>query len=252
MTVDSTIATLPSKPLQIWEKIELEVGEGDQAGHYRARIQDFINGGIVITDPEFIEGHALLRENADVMVIVRRNDAMYQFQSVIRKTIGANGRQFILAPPRRFERVQRRLFVRVDLQKKLKYARIIPLEEWVSYDDHLSWHQTLTQDISAGGLSFKVYDEIPSGSLLLLMLEYTCELPIPEAIVGVIRRSFFKGGNWQCGCQFVLAESLPNYLEPREIQALPSAVTHFTRNAQNRLASGVFALQVELRKKGLL
>lgn len=252
MSTDSTVSPPLTKPLRVWERIELQVGEGEQAGQYRARVLDFINGGIVITDPEFITGSSLLRENAGITVIIRRDDAMYQFASSIKKTMGTTGRQFILTPPRRCERVQRRMFVRVDVQKKLKYARIVPLGDWPSYDDHLSWHQTLTQDMSAGGLSFKVYDEIPSGSLLLLIVEYESELPIPEAIVSVVRRCFFKGGSWHCGAQFVLASALTDYLEQREIEALPPAVTHFNRNAQNRLASSVFAMQVEMRKKGLL
>lgn len=77
------------KPLRVWEKIELLVGDGDSAGHYLARIEDFINGGIVITEPEFLSGNSLMRENADIMVVVCREDAMYQFASTIRKAIGA-------------------------------------------------------------------------------------------------------------------------------------------------------------------
>jgi c-di-GMP-binding flagellar brake protein YcgR len=178
----STSAGL-SKPLRVWEKIELQVGQGDETGHYIARIQDFINGGIVITDPEFISGSSLLRENVDILVMVRRDDAMYQFASTIKRSLGNRGRQFILTPPRRFDRVQRRMFVRVEQHKKISYARIVPLGEWQSYDDRLAWHQTHTLDISAGGISFTVYDEIPSGEFLLLKPEYFKEAALPEFVV---------------------------------------------------------------------
>jgi c-di-GMP-binding flagellar brake protein YcgR len=241
-----------SKPLRVWEKIELQIGDGPEAGHYLARIQDFINGGIVITDPEFLSGGSLLRENTAVIVMVRREDAMYQFVSTIKRVLGKGGRQFILSPPRRFERVQRRMFVRVDLHSKLSYARIVPLGDWQSYDDRLAWHQSRTYDLSGGGNLFHSVDEVPVGELVLLRMEYLKELQLPETIVAQAHRCALVKGEWQCGVQFVLSDTLSAHLEPREIAALPASIRRFDRNAQNRLSTAVFALQVELRKKGLL
>ena len=241
-----------SKPLRVWEKIELQVGDGPEAGHYLARIQDFINGGIVITDPEFLSGGLLLRENTAVVVIVRREDAMYQFMSTIKKTLGRGGRQFILSPPRRLERVQRRMFVRVELSSPLSYAQIVPLGDWQSYDDRLAWHQSRTYDISGGGTQFQADDELPVGTLLLLKLEYFKELQLPEMVVARSHRCFVADGGWRCGAQFVLADTLSAYLEPRQIAALPASIQRFNRNIQNRLSAALFNAQVELRKKGLL
>jgi c-di-GMP-binding flagellar brake protein YcgR len=241
-----------SKPLRVWEKIELQVGDGPDAGHYLARIQDFINGGIVITDPEFLSGSTLLRENTAVVVIVHREDAVYQFMSTIKKTLGKSGRQFILSPPRQFERVQRRMFVRVTMSTKLTYARIVPLGDWQNYDDRLVWHQTRTFDISGGGTLFQATDEIPVGALLLLRLDYLKELQLPETVVARSHRTTFKDGSWHCGAQFLLSDSLSAHLEPRQIAALPASIQRFNRNTQNRLSSALFNAQLELRKKGLL
>ncbi len=247
-----TAAVGLSKPLRVWEKIELQVGDGPEAGHYLARIQDFINGGIVITDPEFLSGGSLLRENNTVTVMVRRDDAMYQFVSTIKKFIGKSGRQFILSPPRRFERVQRRMFVRVEHHGKLAYARIVPLGDWQSYEDRLAWHHSQTYDISGGGTLFHAVDEMPVGELVLLKLDYLKEIQLPDMIVARVHRCALVEREWRCGVQFILADTLPAHLEPREIAALPGSIRRFDRNAQNRLSTAVFALQVELRKKGLL
>ena len=248
----TTAAVGLSKPLRVWEKIELQVGDGPEAGHYLARIQDFINGGIVITDPEFLSGGSLLRENTTVIVMVRREDAIYQFVSTIKRTLGKGGRQFILSPPRRFERVQRRMFVRVDLHSKLSYARIVPLGDWQSYDDRLAWHQSRTFDISGSGTLFRAAEEMPVGEIVLLKTEYLKELQLPETVVAQVKRCILVEREWRCGAQFVLSDTLSAHLEPREIAALPASIRRFDRNAQNRLSTAVFALQVELRKKGLL
>ncbi|PWB68698.1 hypothetical protein C3F09_11145 [candidate division GN15 bacterium] len=241
-----------SKPLRVWERIELQVGDGPEAGHYLARIQDFINGGIVITDPEFLSGSSLMRENMSVAVIVRRDDAMYQFTSTIKKTLGRGSRQFILSPPRHFERVQRRMFVRVDLESALWYARIVPLGDWQNYDDRLAWHRSQTYDISGGGTLFRAVDEMPTGELVLLKMEYLKDISLPETVVAQVHRCVSIEREWRCGVQFVLADALPARLEPNEIAALPASIRRFDRNAQNRLSTAVFARQVELRKKGLL
>lgn len=247
-----TAAVGPSNALRVWERIELQVGDGPEAGHYLARIQDFINGGIVITDPEFLSGGSLLRESISVIVMVRRDDAMYQFTSTIKRAFGRGGRQFILSPPRRFERVQRRMFVRVELHSKLSYARIIPLGVWQSYDDRLTWRQSRTYDISGGGTQFRAQDEMPIGELVLLRMEYMKDLQLPEALVARVHRCYLAEREWRCGAQFVLADMLSAHLEPRELAALPASVRRFDRNAQNRLSNAIFGLQVELRKKGLL
>jgi cob(I)alamin adenosyltransferase len=172
--------------------------------------------------------------------------------STIKKTLGRGGRQFILSPPRRLERVQRRMFVRVELSSPLSYAQIVPLGDWQSYDDRLAWHQSRTYDISGGGTQFQADDELPVGTLLLLKLEYFKELQLPEMVVARSHRCFVADGGWRCGAQFVLADTLSAYLEPRQIAALPASIQRFNRNIQNRLSAALFNAQVELRKKGLL
>ena len=139
-----------AQPLKVWEKIDIIVGEGPDAGRYVSRIEDFINNGIIINQPEYIEGNILLREGVVVTVRVTRNDAAYQFQSTVRHSSHNNIKYLILTPPKNIQRVQRRLFVRIDLSDRVRYANLAPVKNGVIDLENLSWQQTYTLDISGG------------------------------------------------------------------------------------------------------
>jgi c-di-GMP-binding flagellar brake protein YcgR len=252
VTAHLTATAMLSRPLKVWEKIELVVGDSPNAGRYLARIQDFINGGIVITEPEFIEGSILLREDIDVKVLVTRDDAIYQFSSRIHRMIARTSTEYLLTPPNRFERVQRRMFVRVDTLKKMAYAVIMPLGEWQSYDDNLTWKSTQTIDLSGGGMQFKVADKLTPGTPLLLQMDYFKEIGLAPLVTALVRRCYQKGDDYFCGVEFQLADTLSRTFSSYQLAALPDDIQKFDRNAQNRLATHVFQLQVNLRQKGLL
>jgi c-di-GMP-binding flagellar brake protein YcgR len=247
-----TAGTNLSQPLKVWERIELVVGDPPDTGRYLARIQDFINGGIVITEPEYLEGSTLLREEINVRVLVTRDDAMYQFSSQIKRMLSHSSREYLLAPPRRFERVQRRMFARVETTKRLSYAVIVPLGDWQSYDDRLTWVQTQTIDLSGGGLQFRTPDQLAVMTPLLVKVDGFREIGLPECIVAIVRRCYKRGDDSFCGAEFLLNDQMQLHLSEKQRRALPKAITQFDRNNQNRLASYVFGLQVSLRQKGLL
>ena len=252
MTGATTSTAILSHPLKAWERVELIVGEPPTSGRYLARIQDFVNGGIVITEPEFLEGSTLLREDINVLVLITREDAIYQFSSRIKRMLSRETKEYLLTPPRRFERVQRRMFVRVEAVRKMAFAIVTPFAEWKTPDDHLTWEQSQTSDLSGGGLSFRISEQIPLGTPVLLRLEFFKEFGLEEFVVSVARRNFGRESDWLCGAEFVLDEQLSLHLTAPKIAALPSAIGRFDRNAQNRLASHVFNMQVNLRQKGLL
>jgi len=88
------------------------------------RIEEIINGGIFITPPEMVSGNTLLRNDLPVIVQIVRDDAAYQFHSRIRVSGSGETRRFILTPPQRMQRVQRRMFARVDVTTRIEYALI--------------------------------------------------------------------------------------------------------------------------------
>ena len=99
MTVQHLEIPHLAQPLKLWERIELIVGEGDSSGHYWSRVEDFINDGILISEPEFLGGNTLLREKCEVMVVITRTDAAYRFYSRIRTFSNQGGRKLLLRPP---------------------------------------------------------------------------------------------------------------------------------------------------------
>ena len=151
------------QPLKVWEPIEIVVGDGSDAGRYRARIEDFINGGIVITAPEYIDGNTLLRHDLHVTVNICRDDAVYQFDSQIKRVVSGNRKTLILTPPRGIRRVQRRRFVRIELFERLTYAKVNPVLAWQDYEERVQWHQTSTCDIKRSStISIRSYNTIIS------------------------------------------------------------------------------------------
>lgn len=248
-----TTATLHNAyQLKVWEKVEIVIGEGDQAGHYLARIQDFLNGGIVVTEPEFLHGNSLLTESAAVTVVVTREDAVYQFNSSIKRTLSRAKRQFLLNPPRHIERVQRRLFVRVELTKRMSWAKIVPIAGWQTLDDRSRWMQTSTVDISGGGTLFRANELLERQTRLLLKVDLLAEIGLPDTVAALTMRGFIHNNEYYCGAAFILDEQLRRHFSSEELKALPGDISRFDINAQNRLVSHIFQLQVSLRRKGLL
>lgn len=240
------------QPLKIWDQLEIIVGEGEQAGKYRARIEDFINGGIVITSPEYVEGNTLLRQDIDVTVNICRDDAVYQFSSQIRQRTSTHRRYLILTPPRNVRRVQRRLFVRIEAIERLEYAAINPTLEWQDYEDRATWHPSKTVDISGGGLLMKVGDDVSVKDLIFLKIGFFADLSLPDVVVGVCRRIFSRGRARLAGIEIVLASRMEKYFRRDEMRRLPRAVLEFDGKAQDRLVNYVFNKQIEMRNKGVL
>ncbi len=246
------VQTKFSQPLKIWEKIRIIVSSGTESGEYEARIEDFINGGIVITKPEFVQGKTLLRDDSPVLVQFTREDAAYQFVSRIKRASLKGASRTLLAPPRSFQRVQRRLFVRIETSTEVAYAPIVAEGKWDNWKDGLHWKNSRCVDISGGGVLLKATDELRTGMLLLMKLEFFKKHDLPDWVVGICRRVFSKEGQHLAGVEFLLANQLLEFLSRKILAQLPESVTEFDTITQNRLVSDIFSEQVELRQKGLL
>ena len=238
--------------LNLWERIEIIVGEGPTAGRYLARVQDTLCDGILITEPEFLGGSSLLRSDVSVNVLVTRADAVYEFRSIIRKHTTSQAGEYILVPPRRFERVQRRLFVRVELVRKLSYAVLEESVDWRCFEKQLAWHKTQSVDISGGGIQLKLESALDVGTKVLLRMEFLNDLSVPEPLAGVIRRTMTRHREHFAGIEFVRSDQLNLIFGSEMARSMPKSFHSFDRNAQNKLVSYIFLTQIELRKKGLL
>jgi len=246
--------TLPrlSKPLRLWEKIELVVGEGSDSGHYAARIEDFAGDGIVIDSPEFISGSTLLRQGSSVLVLITRDDAVYQCYSTIRKHRSEGGNRFLLTRPRQVTRVQRRQFVRIDMLTPVQWARIDTILDYDAFDEALDWIKSSSLNISGGGILLRVTPDLHVGDKLLLRIGLFPELELPEIVAAVCRRRALKDKQWLAGVEFILQDHLEKHFSQDELDCFPKSVKQYDRAGQNRLVTFTFQKQIELRQKGLL
>jgi c-di-GMP-binding flagellar brake protein YcgR len=238
--------------LKVWEKIVIVVGDGKKAGKYVCRIEDIINGGIVITNPEYVQGESLLRNDIDVTIHVTRDDAIYEFTSHIKQLVKHGVTYAILRPPRTVRRVQRRLFVRVELVTDLKFLKLTADFNWAEDRDKLKFVAGRTVDVSAGGFLMSSGEEFSEGDLFLMKLDYFAEVDLPAWVIGQCRRAFRDEGRYKYGVAFVLNEELSKHFSKEEIKKLPPAVRSFREPVQDRLARCLFDQQIDLRNKGLL
>jgi c-di-GMP-binding flagellar brake protein YcgR len=240
------------KELRIWEKIVIIAGEGRDAGVYETRVEDMFNGGIVVNNPEFVSGHTLLRNDLSVIVQFTREDAAYQFHSRVRIQNSDNARRVILAPPLSFQRVQRRMFARVECPLHVMFAAAPADGNWQDWQKSGSWQETFAVDISAGGVQLKMPSQTATGTVLFLRISDLGPSEPPYDFVSVCRRSGTKEGQAYAGFEFVVAGDLKETLSKTDLQGLPDSYKHFDRRAQDHLATLLFHKQIELRQKGLI
>ena len=239
-------------PIKLWEKIEINVGDGSGAGRYVSRVEDFAPEGFIISTPEFVSGDQLLRNGCACTVIITRKDAIYQFSSRITYRENRRGRVYSLTPPVRARRVQRRQFVRIELSRPLMYA-VLPAGPGADPSvESLTWHESKTINISGGGILMPVHDEMTAGDRLLLRIRFFADVGLPLAVIAICRRTEPGEKSKRAGIEFLRADHLPKHLSSQQIARLPESVTFFDQTAQNKLVNYIFQEQVKLRQKGLL
>lgn len=241
-----------NQPLKLWEKLEIVVGEDSNAGWYLARIEDFLEEGIVISSPEFIEGGTLLRKNSHVAVFLTREDAVYRFYSRVKQVKTHLETIYLLTPPRGVKRIQRRHFVRIELYARVSYAKLTGDEKPKLSCDQITWRKSTTVDISGGGMLIKADENLAPRDLLLVKVDFFPEIGLPDTIAAICRRTFRQGNDSFVGIEFLLSQRLGHYFKKGELKNLPQSVRDFAPTAQNKLVVYIFHQQIELRKKGLL
>jgi c-di-GMP-binding flagellar brake protein YcgR len=241
------------QPLKLWERIEIVVSNGTDAGRYLARIEDFSEKGIVISKPEFVEGGTLLRQNLDVIVEITRKDAAYQFHSRIRRVKKQAKTIYLLTPPAaEAKRIQRRQYVRIEFYTRVSYANLTKNKQEFNARDRITWQESNTVNISGGGILIKAGEDLSPKDLLLLNIGFFTEIGLPDIVAAICRRTFHQEKDFFAGIEFLRSEKFGRYFNKQKIKSLPRSAKKFDLSAQNKLVAYIFQLQIELRKKGLL
>lgn len=252
MTIEVTQSVFKRLPLQIWEKVLIIAGSGYEAGTYVGRIEDFADGGLIVSAPEFISGSVLLREGMDVTVQIVREDALYEFKSKISKETTSIPGQVWIESPRDFDRVQRRLFVRVEWKDEITYAHIMGNEDWQLFPLCCIWYRAAMHDISASGVRVSAVTNASIGDRFLLRLPRMKAQGFPEYVFAVCRRCVGSDSGTHLGLEFTLAENLCESLGAKGAEGIPTLARGFSEAMQNKLVVWVFQRQIDLRQKGLL
>lgn len=242
-----------SQPLFLREKLEIIYGEGEDAGKYVTRIEDFSDGAIVVTCPEYVGGKKLLHNKAEVKIYITKEDAAYQFNCVIEKVQINNITGYVLHISSDIERVQRRRFARVDIFEEVLVSKLpkITQQNKISFG-FLNWKTSVTQNVSGAGTLIRSEQKIDKNNLILLNFGLFPELNLPKIIAGICRRSEIKNDSYYCGVEFIESDNLEKFIKQPLLKCLPASIKSFNTRIQNNLVNYLFRQQIKLRQKGLI
>lgn len=248
-----TRTTTLNQAIQLWERLELIVGEQGAEGIYSCRVADILPDRLLISRPVFEHGRTLLSDNRSVDVNFTRADAAYTFAARIRELEPKSDDRMFLLNLGSVRRLQRRRFVRIDKTEALLY-RVLPRPLAVR-PEKAEGDSTRTRciNLSAGGMLIQAPERLAQSERLLLDLA-TCSLKnLPRFLAAVCRYCRLDDSQQLvAGIEFLLEEDLFRHFTMAEIELLPVEVRRFDFHMQNALVAEIFAEQIVMRQKGLL
>lgn len=208
--------------LSVNQNVEIELLEDNLSGVYRSRVEDILADRIILALPLSKGVPVPIRVGSRVLVRYFDQSAIYSFTAEVISRATAPRAILAVRLPETVHRVQRRNYVRLDDN--------IPVTIYKLQEEDLTGFDTVTKDISGGGVRL----EIPHAYELGTELELHLKLPAARIVaVGKVVRCLQleapkKGYN--IGIQFTI-------IEERD---------------RDRIIKYIFDRQRELRKKGLL
>lgn len=209
--------------LKINQKVDVEIKRGSYQGKYLCKVAEITDSNIKITSP-FIRGELVpLRRGQSINVYFTREDAAYMFTTTVIDREIEPVPLISLKPPAKVNRIQRREYFRIDVQRNLSYCILNSDLEAVS-----GYKETTTIDLSGGGLKMVVDEDLKEETLIELYLD------LPELedkpIVGKVINIYGDGDTRSVGIEFI-------------------AINNYYRE---KIISWLFDYQRKLRQKGLL
>jgi c-di-GMP-binding flagellar brake protein YcgR len=214
--------------LKVNQKIDIVVENGPYTGTYLSKVAEITKNYLKVTSP-FIKGEIVpLRINQDIKVFFTGMSAAFMFESRIISRESKPIALLSITIPEKIVRIQRREYFRVEAKKKVKYRVIDTPDKEEEGNQEEELIETVTVDISGGGVKMVVDDQFPSSGMIKLYLD------LPEI------------------------ENETIYGEIVNLYALPdgrAAGINFTEiddHTREQIITWLFHYQRELRQKGLL
>jgi len=236
--------------VSVMDKIEITLHDDDREAVYISRVEDVRDDVIVVSRPECISGNCQLHKNDHVIVQFNRPDSMYRFSALFDPIPNDKDGRVILKSLGCIERVQRREYVRISKKIELKYSLL--KNRGVGFRlNALDWCDSYTRDISAGGVSMTIGEEVDVGDILLVRINDYEQMGIPRFVASICQRIMAYRKYRVGGMQFIDKKGLPKHFQPAEINNLPPLVKQFNDRIRNKMIRYIFDEQVKDRRRGM-
>jgi len=239
--------------IQIWEKLELQFGTDKNTGQYFARVNDITSEGIVIDRPIWLSGEPVFSTSGHFTVSVFRDDGAYRFNSrILREYEKGDRRYYVLKPPEKMFRHQRRSYVRVEINFPVEFKL---LNDVISGEVEYSKAREFigsSINLSASGVLVNTLKLLEVGDMVAMKLKDN-GVGFDFHFLGIVRRKEELAENRvNVGVEFIVCEDADKHLKPEEKKRLPDELFVLNERKRQRLVQYVFNYQIEMRKKGLL
>lgn len=216
----------PDQSLEINQKIEIEIPEGPFRGSYNSKVSNITEEKITVMAIYKREEVIPVSKGLEVKILYEGDSAFYSLTTEIIERIKEPIPSLVLRHTDQIERIQRRRYFRVKINKDINY---LVIKEHKNEEDKPEFKDTTAIDLSGGGLLMVLDEDLEINDRLLFDLKIK---EIDKLIEGKIVRIKYNtdGYSKTAGIEFVDIE----------------------RKDRDKIISYLFNYQRKLRRRGMI
>ncbi len=213
----------PDQNLGINQKIEIEIPEGPYQGSYNSKVSDITEEVITVMAIYERENVIPVSKGSEVNILYEGDSAFYSLTTKIIERVKNPIPSLILKNTDQIERIQRRSYFRVKVNKDIKYYVI---KEHKDEEGQPEFKKTTAIDLSGGGLLMVLNDDLKINDRLLFNLQID---ELDKLIEGEIVRIKYNtdGYSKTAGVEFV-------DMERKDIDKIISYLFNYQRKLRRR------------------
>lgn len=235
--------------LQVWDTLELDIGDGCESSRYQAQVKTLDDDQITLERPVRITGTLPLQKERAVTATFVRDDAVYSFDSRI--TGHPSGGVIVIESPTAVERIQRRGFFRVPVD--------FPVSIWLPEQTGESGDIAISDEIevrcvniSGNGMLIQCKDPVPCRHYAMIRFEVDRDCA-QIATLGRVLRLINRSDHELCGgLEFYTAREAESRIPDDLLAQLPVEFRNFSERDRETLINQLLSRQVAMRQRGML
>lgn len=216
----------PDRNLSINQNIELFIKEGPYQGSYNSKVSDLLEDKIKIMAIYKREELIPLRKGLEVQLLYEGDSAFYSLTTEILGREKEPIPTLILKKTDDIDRIQRRRYFRLQVNKKIKYKVLKEIED--EYKE-AKFRQTIALDLSGGGLLMVLKEDLNLKDILLFNLNI-------EGLNGLVRGRIVR-----------IKHNKDGYSKTAGIEFI-----EMKRKKRDKIISFLFNYQRKLRRRGMI